>query len=106
MKYWRYITYAVLFTEILVFGHREPQTWAILGLVVVLAVVHLLVGFRPFVQLAKLEIQKNNPLPRPIFIGVSLLFSSIAMVLPYFSGELNLVLTLLALTLVSISSDK
>lgn len=106
MKYWRYITFAVLFTELIVFGENRSGTWALLALVFIVGLANVILDSNPKWISSKKEIQRNNPLPRPVFNGVAIFFSAVAMILPYAEGLINPVLVVLAVCVVTLTNEK
>lgn len=106
MRYWRYITFAVLFTELMVFGGGRSGSYALMAFVALTALAHLFLESNPKWIEAKREVQKNNPLSRPIFNGVAIFLSAVIVILPYAEGQINGLLVVLATAMVSLTGEK
>ncbi len=105
MKYWKYIVYAVLFTELIVFGENRSETWAMGALIVIATVAHILLSNNVKFKDGKKEIQRTNPLPKPVWNGVGVFLSLVCMIFPYLDGEINGLLVVLTVSMVSVMED-
>lgn len=98
MKNWKYAVWTVLLLELVVFGKNEKAYWISGSLIALFAIVHVLLDNKPRFQSAKSQIQKSNPIPRPIWFGVLIFIALVAAILPYLTGEIHPMLTFFTAT--------